>query len=152
DLLGLPTRNTVRSGRGNVLYDVSLTRNAWAGLTTATDHDGVGLDHQASFSYDPFARLTRAKLAEFEFEYEYDELQNMVAQKAKGPRELGLFVGTYRYGQDSAGPRQLTSIVGAGGASEHRFAYDKAGRLVVSDTIKLLYDAQDQLIQVDGAS
>jgi hypothetical protein len=46
----------------------------------------------------------------YAFGYAYDGLENLVARTASGPRDLGILTGTYRYGENGRGPRQLTSV------------------------------------------
>lgn len=86
---------------GEVLYDVSVTRNAYGAITDVDDNDGVGLDHNADFTYDGAARLLHATLGtpampldQFEFGYAYDDLQNMVQRTATSPKTLGSFKGS----------------------------------------------------------
>jgi hypothetical protein len=115
DRLGLTSQVTVASG-GSSLYDVSVTRNAYGAPTLVVDNDNVGLDQKASYSYDQGGRLTGSTLGTpasglYTFSYAYDALQNMILRTAKGPQEIGVLSGTYRYGERGYGPRQLTSVV-----------------------------------------
>ncbi len=176
-----------RSAGGASLYDIALGRNAFGAVTTATDSDGVGLDHSAAFTYDLAGRLTGATLGKapaagqpdkrFEFAYAYDGFQNMVSRTmTRGPRALGQYLGTHCYGQNGAGPRQLTSVVVEGGfvtmsgsvggggggsgaavdlcASPTRavvaaLTYDDAGRQITDGATHMTYDGLDQLVGVD---
>jgi YD repeat-containing protein len=118
DLLGL-MEHTAVTGTGGTLYDVTVTRNAYGAPTFVTDNDGVGHDQNASFTYDGGGRLTGATLGvagpqQFRFTYAYDALQNMTSRTATGPQDIGVLVGTYRYGERGYGPRQLTSVVPGG--------------------------------------
>jgi YD repeat-containing protein len=124
-----------RPGGAAPIYDVQVDRNAFGAITNVRDVDGVGLDHQAVFTYDRAARLTGATLgptaAQFQFAYQYDGLQNMVQRSATGPKSLGLFAGIHHYagarpGGGTYGPRQLTSISPADdptAAPTHTFDY-----------------------------
>jgi RHS repeat-associated protein len=153
DVLGLSTVMTVERPDGTLVYDVGVTRNEWLAIETVTDRDGHGLDHTASFGYDPQGRLTSATLgaggAARTFGYTYDGLQNMTARQAAGPTVLPVLAGIYRYGERGHGPRQLTSVQPATGAA-HTFDYDPAGRLRAYDGLSLTYDGLDQLVRVDG--
>jgi len=118
DALGL-MEHTAVTGTGGTLYDVSVVRNAFGAPTLVTDNDGVGHDQNASFTYDGGGRLTGATLGaagpqQFRFTYAYNALQNMTSRTATGPQDIGVLVGTYRYGERGYGPRQLTSVVPGG--------------------------------------
>ncbi len=153
DTLGLPARVQINRPVGGALYDVAITRNAWAGVTSVADTDGVGLDHSATFSYDGRGRLLGATLGNgadrYQFSYAYDALQNMVSRTAAGPRALGVLSGVHRYGEDGQGPRQLTSVTGADGVS-HRMRYDASGRQIAQDGLQMAYNGLDQLVRVAG--
>jgi RHS repeat-associated protein len=154
DLLGQISRVTLRDRASRLLYDVTGTRDAANHLTALADSDGVGLDHTAAFTYDPFSRLTAATIGtganQFGFTYQYDVLHDMTARTQTGPRSLGLFAGTYRYGESSHGPRQLTSIADASNTVTHTFNYDAAGREIAEDSHGMTYDAADRLLSVSG--
>jgi YD repeat-containing protein len=118
DQLGLTKQVTVSSG-GASLYDISVTRNAYGAPTLVVDNDHVGLDQNATYSYDQGGRLTGATLGTslsglYTFTYAYDALQNMILRTAAGPKDIGVLSGTYRYGERGYGPRQLTSVVSGG--------------------------------------
>ncbi|MCE9573340.1 MAG: FG-GAP-like repeat-containing protein [Deltaproteobacteria bacterium] len=175
-----------RSAGGASLYDIALGRNAFGAVTSAVDSDGVGLDHSATFTYDLAGRLTGATLGKaptagqpdkrFGFAYAYDGFQNMVSrQMTMGPRTLGQYLGTQCYGQNGAGPRQLTSVVVEGGpvmfsgtigggdpgggtvdpcssptsAVITALTYDDAGRQITDGGTHMTYDGLDQLVGVD---
>lgn len=154
DVLELPSRVTVRDVSNTAIYDVRATRNEETEITAITDLDGVGLDHNVTFSYDGFARLTSASIGTgaqaFSFSYSYDVLHNMTSRTASGPSALGAFVGSYRYGESNHAPRQLTSIVDAMGHATHTFNYDAAGRQTAEDQRTMTYDASDRLLRIDG--
>ncbi|HEX3477065.1 MAG TPA: FG-GAP-like repeat-containing protein [Kofleriaceae bacterium] len=154
DVLELTSRVTVRDATDTVIYDVRATRNAATEITAITDLDGVGLDHNAAFSYDGFARLTGASIGTgaqaFTFSYSYDALHNMTSRTATGPSALGGFVGTYRYGEGGHAARQLTSIADPTGHVTHTFSYDAAGRQTVEDGRTMTYDGFDRLLRIDG--
>jgi|GEM_PF-2488591 len=110
----------------NKLYDVSLTRNGWGGITTVTDAlPTTGINHGAEFTYDNAARLTAAKVGNigevtgegdfYEFTYAYDALQNMVSRTATKngnvSHGLELLNGSYLYGEGGHGPRQLSRVI-----------------------------------------
>jgi RHS repeat-associated protein len=165
DELGQPDRvqiiDTTRSGAcqyqspndARCLYDVVLSRNAYGAITTVADSDGAGLDHSATFTYDDAARLTGSTLAGgagsggYTFGYQYDGLQNMIDRSASGPTALGALVGTYRYAESGAGPRQLTSVLKPD-SSVHAFSYDLAGRQITDGASTLTYNGLDQLVAV----
>lgn len=152
DALGQPTRVTVGAEGVAPIYDVEIGRTAWGGVDSVIDHDGVGLDHSASFTYDGAARLTRAVLGsapeQFGFDYQYDALQNLVLRAYAGPKQLDLYLGDYRYGEAGAGPRQLTSVTAPDDAVS-TFAYDAAGRQVRHGNRTMHYNGFDQLVRVD---
>jgi RHS repeat-associated protein len=150
DVLGLTSRVTVRDAAGTAIYDVAATRNTATAITAITDHDGIGLDHDAQFTYDGFSRLTSARLGEFTFGYAYDVLHNMTSRTQAGPRTLAMFSGAYRYAEAGRAPRQLTSIRGANGAVVHSFGYDAAGRQISQDNLVMTYDGADRLLSVAG--
>lgn len=153
DALGQVARVTVRDVHATALYDVEVTRNVWRAISGVIDHDGAGLDHSATFTYDPFARLTEATLGGaggYQFSYSYDGLQNMMSRGASGPARLALLDGDYRYGENGAGPRQLTSVFDRQGQL-HTLTYDAAGRQLTQDGLTMEFDALDQLLKVTGA-
>jgi len=120
DALGLSKHITVDrpSGQGT-LYDVLIQRNAYGAPAIVTDQDGQGLDQNATFHYDLAGRLTDSTLGadgsqQFHFTFRYDALQNMTFRGVTGPQDIGVLVGSYRYGERGYGPRQLTSVVPGG--------------------------------------
>ncbi|MBI4510664.1 MAG: VCBS repeat-containing protein [Deltaproteobacteria bacterium] len=152
DAVGQVSSLTVRSGL-DVLLDLAIARNDYGVISSVEDRDGVGLSHDASFRYDAAARLTQAILGKgtsaFEFNYDYDGLENMVRRESLGPKSLGILTGSYRYGEDGAGPRQVTSVLSdEGGLTQ--FRYDAAGRQVGQGSAELSFNALDQLVQVQG--
>jgi RHS repeat-associated protein len=171
DANGQTDRVTVQRGAGGErLYDVDLTRNEWGAVVKAADLDGRSLDHSSDFVYDPAGRLTSATQGKtptkfepdqrYRFAYAYDGLQNMIDRTAgaSNPRAIGQYAGVHCYGQEGAGPRQLTSVmpVAAGpGACDSRvppvatFTYDDAGRQLTDNTSRMTYDGLDQLVRVD---
>jgi RHS repeat-associated protein len=162
DLASVEVRRPPAAGAG-LLYQASVTRNGVSAITSVTDSDGTGLDHNASFTYDPAGRLTDATLgpvsAQYQFHYSYDGLQNMVERGASGPTALGALTGEYHYGGARApahgggthGPRQLTSVQPLGGGTPTAtFQYDLAGRLVEQGNLALTYNGLDQLTQISG--
>lgn len=120
DDLGLTdhTKVTPMSSSGS-LFEVSVVRNAYGAPTMVTDLDHQGLDHTATFSYDPAARLETSTLGaagpdQFAFTFAYDALQNMTTRTVTGPKDIGALTGTYQYGERGYGPRQLTSVIPGG--------------------------------------
>lgn len=172
DILGLAKRVQVnRPIMAGPLYDVSVLRNAWTGITSATDIDGVGLNHSATFVYDGAARLTDTTIGTgddmYSFGYQYDGTQNMTLrsqQTPAGAASLDMVTGDYRYGESGAGPRQLTSVRDSQNEPVATFTYDAAGRMI-GDTSKVLsnndpvqpedtgtlltYNGLDQLVHVE---
>ncbi|WP_140787615.1 FG-GAP-like repeat-containing protein [Myxococcus xanthus] len=160
DALGMPSRVHVQRATGVTLYDVTLTRNAFGAPVTVSDADGVGLNHSATFEYDPAARLTESVLGavplpdgtlgegaeSFRFEYAYDGLQNMVLRHSSGPKALNVLAGAYHYGERGFGPRQLTRVTA--GSNETLMGYDDAGRLVQQGGHLMTYNGLDQLVRV----
>lgn len=160
DAVGLVSRIQTLKSAGGALYDVTLTRNAYGAPVAVTDDDGVGLNHAATFAYDPAARLTDALLGAvkqsdgtlaagpdtFHFSYAYDGLQNMVSRQSTGPHALALLQGSYTYGERGFGPRQLTSI--GSGPNGTTLDYDGAGRMVRLGGRQMEYDGLDQLVRV----
>jgi RHS repeat-associated protein len=150
DANGLSSRIQVLRPTGASLYDVFLKRSAYGAVTAVDDMDGVGLDHTARFDLDEGGRLTGASLGsgtnQFQFTYAYDGLQNMIRREAIGPKDIGLLAGEYKYAERGRGPRQLTSVVHAGGSV--LVDYDAAGRVVQRGGASLSYNALDQLVAV----
>jgi RHS repeat-associated protein len=160
DLLGQPTRLRVERADGGALLDAGIAHNAYGAITAVTDHDGVGVDQTASFGYDTGARLVSAVIgtapAAYDFGYQYDALQNMVARSVDGPTAVAVLAGTYRYGEPGSdgrprGPRQLTSVVAPGGAVT-AFDYDPAGRMIRRGAQTMAYSDFDELIAVQGVA
>jgi RHS repeat-associated protein len=154
DLLGQSTRIEIRRPSGTALYDASVGYNAYGAITSVVDSDGAGLDHSATFGYDGGARLIDALVGsgagQYHFSYAYDGLQNMIRRGATGPSALGILAGDYHYGGTAStprGPRQLTSVTAAGGATT-TFGYDDAGRVVAQAGMALDYNGLDQLVRV----
>jgi YD repeat-containing protein len=116
DALGLAQHVKVdRPSNQGTLYDVWAERNDYGAPKIVTDQDGQGLDHNATFTYDPAGRLTDATLGsgsqQYAFTFRYDPLQNMTFRGVTGPQDIGVLVGQYKYGERGYGPRQLTSVV-----------------------------------------
>ncbi len=162
DLATVELRRPPAAGAG-LLYRASVTRNDFGAITAVDDTDATGLDHDATFAYDPAGRLTDATLgpvaARYQFRYRYDGLQNMVERGASGPTALGALVGEYHYGGPRSpangggthGLRQLTSVQPLGGGTPTAtFQYDLAGRLVQQSGLSLTYNGLDQLTRVAG--
>ncbi len=156
DELDLTKQVTVKDATGASIYNVLATRNAATEITSIADLDHVGLDHSATFTYDGFARLTDASIGSgaeaYTFGYRYDALHNMTSRTAIGPRTIGVFAGTYHYGEAGRALRQLTSITDTTGQVAHHFGYDAAGRQTSQDQQTMTYDASDRLLRVDGVS
>ena len=122
DNLGLTSDVRLKNGAGTDLYHVIATRNSYGAPKTVTDslHPPgstitTGLDHAATYTYDPGGRLTDATMAasgtnQMQFTYRYDGLQNMTFRQACTGTTLGPIVGVLNYGGAGHGPRQLTSI------------------------------------------
>ncbi|MCP4504235.1 MAG: hypothetical protein GY822_30305, partial [Deltaproteobacteria bacterium] len=124
DADGLVSQTDISKGVED-LYDVSLGRNGWGGITSVSDAlPSTGLNHSAVFEYDGAARLTGAQIGNigggteadplYEFTYKYDGLQNMVdrtATKNGAVASLGIMNGEYIYGENGHGPRQLSRVV-----------------------------------------
>jgi RHS repeat-associated protein len=150
DAAGLVASVRVANPENQALYDVSVTRTAAGALDRVSDVDGVGLDHTADFDYDAAARLTHARLGgatgAYTFDYGYDALQNMTLRTISGPASVNMLAGSYRYGENGAGPRQLTSVVN--GLSVAKLTYDLAGRAKVTGTDAYTFNALDQLTRV----
>jgi uncharacterized protein RhaS with RHS repeats len=131
---------------GNAIYDVALSRNEWGAIDGAVDTDGHGLDHSASFVYDPAARLIESELGagatSHTFTFTYDAIDNMTSRLATGPAPAGALLGVYHHG-GGAGPRQLTSVDLAGGGGTRTMTYDAAGRQITDGDITMTYDAFD---------
>jgi RHS repeat-associated protein len=109
----------------------------------------------AVYAYDSAARLTNAILgtgtAAWKFRFEYDGLQNMIGRTQQVPTgrgSLGIQTGTYRYGENGFGPRQLTSVAHDCDDLLNTYHYDGAGRLDKDAKKSLFYDGYDQLTRV----
>ncbi|WP_234069538.1 FG-GAP-like repeat-containing protein, partial [Myxococcus stipitatus] len=160
DALGLSSRVRTVNALGVALYDVSLTRNAYAAPLTVTDTDGRGLNHSAVFGYDGAARLTDAILgavttpggslgqgpSSYVFGYQYDGLQNMVGRQVVGPTTLSVATGSFHFAERGFGPRQMTRMATASG--DTLVDYDAAGRQVRQGDRLMTYNGLDQLVSV----
>jgi RHS repeat-associated protein len=159
DGLGLTKRVQVLRPTGPALYDVGVLRTAWGAPYQVEDLDGSGLNHSSLFTYDGAARLTDMVLGavksgsdlvegpdSFRFTYRYDSLQNMTLRQATGPKALGILTGTYVYGGQGFGPRQLARIQGS--TSDTHLSYDGAGRVTAMGGRIFQYNGLDQLVQV----
>jgi RHS repeat-associated protein len=162
DLATVEARRPPVAG-ATLLYRAAVTRTGFGAISAVDDTDATGLDHDATFTYDPAGRLTDATLgpvaARYQFRYRYDGLQNMVERGTTGPTALGALLGEYHYGGPRApahgggthGPRQLTSVQPLGGGTPMAtFQYDLAGRLVQQGNLALTYNGLDQLTEVAG--
>jgi RHS repeat-associated protein len=158
DALGLPSG--IQVGRlgstPKLLYQVSITaRTPYGAPTTVVDAIAGGIDHNATYAYDGAARLTNAILgqgtASWKFRFEYDGLQNMTGRTQEAPAgkgSLAIQSGTYRYGENGFGPRQLTSVAHDCDNLLNTYQYDDAGRLNKDAKKVLTYDGYDQLTSV----
>jgi YD repeat-containing protein len=125
DDLGLTQSVDLRStvgGVGTDLFNIVVTsRTKYGAPKTVEDHDGQGLDHAATYTYDDAARLTGATLGastdpggQYAFSFKYDGLQNMIDRRVTQngvAKDIGVLAGVYKYGERGYGPRQLTSVV-----------------------------------------
>lgn len=155
DVLGMPARIEVAAPAGEMLYAVTVGRNAWGGITSLEDDDGRGLDHTATFTYDDRARLTGATIgaaAPYVLGFEFDDLQNMTGRRVGAGHSLAAMMGTYRYGEGGRSPRQLTSVVDDAGVVQSQLGYDLAGRQTSQDARTMRYNALDQLVEVLGTA
>jgi RHS repeat-associated protein len=147
---GEPLRVRIERASRSPLYDVTVLRNAVGAIVSAQDGDGRGLDHTAAFTYDLAGRLTGATLGAgsraYSLSYTYDGLQNITSRKVTGPREVGVFQGTYVHGGPGRSPRQLARIESASGNVS--IDYDAAGRLTRQSDFELVYNAFDELVEV----
>jgi YD repeat-containing protein len=114
--LGLTETTTVKPPSSSTpLFDITVTRNTYGAPTLVADNVSTGLDHRATYSYDPAGRLEGSTLGaagvdQFAFTFTYDALQNMKTRTVTGPKDIGVLTGTYKYGERGYGPRQLTSV------------------------------------------
>jgi RHS repeat-associated protein len=155
DRLGEATDIAVKRGATELYRAMNIQRNAYGAITSVTDNDGHGLDHNATFTYDGAGRLSNATIgtgmSQKVFSYVFDGLQNMKSRTGAGN---GTLVGQYNYGEPrmmggpARGPRQLTSIVTTSGTVA--FDYDAAGRQTQQGPITVEYDGLDQLVRVSG--
>ena len=155
DTLGLPQGIVLESAAKSPWFNLSVARNAYGAPTAIVDKDGRGLDHSATYAFDPAARLVNASIgsgpAAFRFSFRYDGLQNLVRRTIDSGSASGVFAGEYRLGGEGFGPRQLATVMTAPGASTVRsFGYDKAGRQTKDGARALVFDGFDQLTGVSG--
>jgi RHS repeat-associated protein len=152
DALGIPSNISVAAPGRTPLYHVGIERYPYQALKAVSDLDGAGLEHAAVYQYDGAARLRQVEMggaAPLSLSYAYDALQNMTSRTASQPAAVDALLGTYRYAENGAGPRQLTSIVAPDG-SMLRFAYDQAGRQVSAGAQRMGYNEYDELVSVEG--
>ena len=154
DAIGQPSHLRIERTPGAAIYDVTVQRSPFGAIASVQDGDGVGLDHSATFAYDDAGRVTQATIGgaarQFAFAYAYDGLQNMIARSAAGPKALGIFSGTYVYGESGKSPRQLTRV--HDGASDVTMDYDAAGRMTRQGDMSLVYNEFDELVQALDAT
>ena len=152
DFMGRPYEVRVDAPGPISLLDLSISRNPYGAPTSITDRDGVGVNHSAVFGYDQGGRVTSAILGGYDFTYGYDGLQRFTTRHVTGPAALSNFAdGTYVYGSGGAGPRQLSQVVSASGATR-TYSYDSSGRMIHADGRDLTYDGFDRLSRVKLSS
>ena len=101
----------------------------------------------ATYTYDRLYQLTSATTSRGTINYRYDTIQNLISRTTPDIPDLNLPLGTFGYGEDGAGPNQLTS---AGG---QHFRYDDAGQMQGYNGFALAFDPGGRLTRaqhVDG--
>ena len=130
------------SQTGEVLRDLTLVRDGAARITSVVDGRlGIDAEHDlsATYEFDDLYRLTRAQSRIETTRRSYDDAGNITrvnSESAGTDVEL-------RYGEDGAGPDQLTS------RQDERFDYDDAGRVLRDGERSYAWDARGRLLRVE---
>jgi RHS repeat-associated protein len=150
DAGGLAQRVRLVGPANGVLLDLTATRYPFGAIREIADNDSAGLAHRAQVGVDAAGRVTSfaagPSLHEYSFGFAYDSLQNMTLRSATSA--VPILAGSYRYGEEGAGPRQLSSVTA--GSRVSRFHYDGAGRTTAAAGLQLGYDGLDHLRSVKG--
>jgi RHS repeat-associated protein len=142
-------RMCATTGDGHVLRDLEYTLDAASRITAVTDHRPKAApadSASASFGFDDRYRLRTAIDARgTTTAYAYDDVGKLLTIETD-PAAPTVNIEN-RYGEDGAGPDQLTH------RGSESFVYDAAGRLIADGTRKLTWDAKGRLSRVerDGA-
>jgi RHS repeat-associated protein len=157
DVVGLPQEIIVRRPNGAAMLDVGIQRLPSGRPYEMDDYDAVGLERSASFVYDDAGRLILSDYytasdpsAERWYSAAYDSLENVQYRNSSGdPSSSTLVNGSFNYGENGHGPRQLTSITPWGSnPMPTQFDYDGAGRQIKEYDARLSYDAFDRLASI----
>ncbi|MFZ5896840.1 MAG: toxin TcdB middle/N-terminal domain-containing protein [Myxococcota bacterium] len=138
-------RMSATASNAHVLRDVEYTLDAASRITALTDHR-PNVDRTASasatFGFDDRYRLrTVVDAGGKTTTYSYDDVGKILKIETD-PVDTALSVEN-RYGEDGAGPDQLTHH------GSESFVYDAAGRLIADGTRKLTWDAKGRLVRVE---
>ena len=144
DLLDLPVSTRLELAGKQDGMRLAGEYTSFGALSAVWDlNPGVDGPQTARFGYDKGARLTRAEVGDFSFDYAYDALQNLIARHIEGPRPLAMLGGDMTYGAPGTqGARQLKAV------GTTAFAHDAAGRMVAAGDLRMSYDGFDQLREV----
>jgi len=119
-------------------YEISLS-----GLLTAvTDNTANKIipDQTAFYTYDHLNQLVEAETPQGRLQYNYDEIQNLIEKKGD-VFDNRLVFDDFRYGEDGAGPHQMTS------AGDMKFEYDEVGNMLEYNGYELDFDAFGRLVE-----
>jgi RHS repeat-associated protein len=141
-------RMSATASNGYVLRDVEYTLDAASRITALTDHR-PNIDRAASasamFGFDDRYRLhTAVDAGGKTTTYSYDDVGKILKIETD-PVDPTASIDN-RYGEEDAGPDQLTHH------GRESFVYDAAGRLVADGTRTLTWDAKGRLVRVERDS
>ena len=151
----------IRSGLGDESFcDAAGQFHAGAFLNLDLTYNAEGLpitvdDISASFAgvpsldanyrYDRLNQLTEVSTPDYLGTYDYDAIQNMT-ERLLFPNTFGVQTGPYNYGENGAGPNQLTST------NKSSFSYDAMGHMEQYQDYELLYNSRGFLSEATHSS
>ena len=92
----------------------------------------------ASYEYDRLYELIEARTPQGTTTYSYDTIQNLVRRESTIENSR-LILGEWRYGEDDAGPNQVTT------AGDEHFTYDELGNMQGYNGFDLEFDIDGRL-------
>ncbi len=143
--LRLETLNSVLP-TGTPLQAYSYKRDPVGNIVNITDDAAIDGERSANaqYNYDAWYRLTGAVLDqgrahEESLSYAYDEIDNIVSKASSLPNTSRAHVGTYTYGEGTAGPHAVTT------AGNHLLTYDAAGNAIAYNSDTYTWDFKGRM-------
>ncbi len=137
-------RMVATSPEGSALRDLTFDLDPASRITGITDgREGIDprLDLSAEYVFDDRYRLVQATDRVAMTTWTYDDVANILSVRS-GHGDPFLNVDN-RYGEDGAGPDQLTHF------GDERIRYDAAGRVVEDGSRRFFWDAKGRLARVE---